>query len=171
LALGLSALAAHLGPQDAARLRAQAADTLTRAMTQTKRESLNRFTPLQLADGLSAVLAGVDRPELSKRSTVALAAIGTLAGTGHPVVTLASLVPALEPLPCCLSTSELVELLKQPTCIGAARRIILGQLGNRYRRPFADHWQFVRFAQEQHLGLDFTGPPKRPVRSPWGENK
>ena len=40
--------------------------------------------------------------------------------------------------------------------------MVLEQLETRYRRPFADHWQFVRFATEQHLGLDFTTPPRRP---------
>jgi hypothetical protein len=37
-------------------------------------------------------------------------------------------------------------------------------LGNRYGRSFANHWEFVRFAKEQHHDLDFTTPPKRPVR-------
>jgi hypothetical protein len=49
-----------------------------------------------------------------------------------------------------------------PPCIGKARRIVLDQLGNRYRRTFADVWEFVRFAEEQQLGLDLTSPPKRP---------
>jgi hypothetical protein len=31
----------------------------------------------------------------------------------------------------------------------------------RYGRTFASHWEFVRFAQEQHLDLDLTSPPKR----------
>ena len=31
-----------------------------------------------------------------------------------------------------------------------------------HRRTFADQWEFVRFAEEQQLGLDFTTPPKRP---------
>jgi hypothetical protein len=42
------------------------------------------------------------------------------------------------------------------------RRVILDQLEHRYRRKFADHWAFVRYAHEQKLGLDFTSPPKRP---------
>jgi hypothetical protein len=46
--------------------------------------------------------------------------------------------------------------------VDQARRVVLEQLENRYRRPFADHWQFVRFATEQRLGLDFTSPPRRP---------
>ena len=49
-----------------------------------------------------------------------------------------------------------------PTCIGEARRIVLNRLGQRYRRTFADAWEFVDFAQEQKLALDFTTPPRRP---------
>ena len=67
-----------------------------------------------------------------------------------------------EPFPCRLTTQELVELLKMPTCFGQARRIVLDHLGNRYKRHFVNHWAFVRFATEQKLGLDFTTPPKRP---------
>ncbi len=66
-----------------------------------------------------------------------------------------------EPYPCRLSTEELVELLKMPTCFGGARRIVLDHLGNRYGRRFVNHWSFVRFATEQKLNLDFTTPPKR----------
>jgi len=29
-------------------------------------------------------------------------------------------------------------------------------------RLFATHWDFVRYAQEQGLNLDFTTPPQRP---------
>lgn len=47
-------------------------------------------------------------------------------------------------------------------CVGPARRVVLDQLGNRYYRRFADAWEFVRFAHEQHLDLDFTTPPQRP---------
>ena len=78
-----------------------------------------------------------------------------------------SLTPGLvqaDPCPCRLSTQELVELLKMPTCFGPARRVVLDHIGNRYGQRFINHWAFVRFAQEQNLGLDFTTPPIRPVR-------
>jgi hypothetical protein len=52
-------------------------------------------------------------------------------------------------------------MLKMPICGPVGRRVLLDQLGNRYRRAFADVWEFVRFATEQNLGLDFTTPPKR----------
>jgi len=45
-------------------------------------------------------------------------------------------------------------------CADPARRVILYHLENRHRRKFADQWEFVRFAQENNLGLDFTSPPK-----------
>jgi hypothetical protein len=44
------------------------------------------------------------------------------------------------------------------------RRVVLDQLGNRYGRRFDTHWDFVRYAHEQRLDLDFTTPPKRPDR-------
>jgi hypothetical protein len=124
-----------------------------------------------LALDLSAVLMRVDRAELSRRSAAVLATVGSAGCCGHPIATLALLKPALEPLPCWLSTQELVELLKQPTCTGPARRVILDQLENRYRRPFADHWAFVRFAGENGLDLDFTSPPHRTVTRVGGEEK
>ena len=50
-----------------------------------------------------------------------------------------------------------------PTYFGEARNVVLKHLGNRYGRSFANHWEFVHFAQEQHLDLDLTSPPKRPA--------
>jgi hypothetical protein len=49
-----------------------------------------------------------------------------------------------------------------PPFVGVARRAILDQLGNRYHRNFAEVWEFVRYAKEPHLDLDFTTPPQRP---------
>jgi hypothetical protein len=69
-----------------------------------------------------------------------------------------------EPLPCRLSTEELVNLLKQPTCLGQARRVILDYLEYRYHRTFRDHWEFVEYAREQLPDLDLIAPPKRPGR-------
>jgi len=50
-----------------------------------------------------------------------------------------------------------------PTCRQPARKVIVRQLGWQCGRPFADMWEFVRFAREQRLDdLDFTSPPQRP---------
>jgi hypothetical protein len=51
-----------------------------------------------------------------------------------------------------------------PTCFGPARRVVLKHLDNRYGRTFANHWEFVRYAKETGLDLDFTTPPKRAGR-------
>jgi hypothetical protein len=83
---------------------------------------------------------------------------------GGPLPALSALPAARWQLACRLSTAELVEFLKYPTCFGEARKVVLKHLGNRYGRTFANHWEFVRFAQEQHLDLDLLSPPKRPKR-------
>jgi hypothetical protein len=70
--------------------------------------------------------------------------------------------PPSKPPPCRLTTQELVELLKMPTCFGKARRVVLDHLGNKYHERFVNHWAFVRYAEDHNLGLDFTTPPKRP---------
>jgi hypothetical protein len=90
--------------------------------------------------------------------------VGTLAGTGFPVPTLALLGPAVEPVPCVLSTRQLVDLLKQPTCQDPARRVVLDYLQHRYQRRFRNHWDFVEYAREHLPDADLTSPPKRPRR-------
>jgi tRNA A-37 threonylcarbamoyl transferase component Bud32 len=97
-----------------------------------------------------------------QRAAGVAAAVGTSAQ--GPAAGLPLLPAAAEPFPCRLSTQELVELLKMPTCVREVRRFLLDQLGNRYGRRFESQWDFVRYAQEQGLGLDLTTPPQRPER-------
>jgi hypothetical protein len=103
-----------------------------------------------------------NRVEVSRHAVAAATAVG-LAAQG-PFAALGPLPTAGNPLPCRLSTQDLVDLLKMPTCLGADRQVVLKHLGNRYGRTFADHWEFVHYAQEHGLDLDFTTPPKRPAR-------
>jgi hypothetical protein len=93
-------------------------------------------------------------------STLRRARLLTITAVVGPVT--AALLSAAQPLPCRLTTQELVELLKMPTCFGEGRQAVLKHLGNRFGRRFANHWEFVRFAQDKGLDLDFTTPPKRP---------
>jgi tRNA A-37 threonylcarbamoyl transferase component Bud32 len=61
------------------------------------------------------------------------------------------------------STNQgLVDLLKQPTCVGEARQAVLRELGKRMNHPFADLWEAVDWLREHEPGLDFTAPPRRP---------
>jgi hypothetical protein len=118
-------------------------------------------------DAFSRILTDASREQRARR-----AARMAFAGQGLEVALVAAVRILAEPFPCRLTTQELVELLKMPTCFGAARRIVLDHLGNRYRRHFVNHWAFVRFATEQELCLDFTTPPKRLVaRSAGHENR
>jgi hypothetical protein len=151
LAWGLSAVAARLGPEEAK----GAAATLSQAMTQTTDpDALSH-----LAQGLSAVLLREDSGRGSPRYGL-IATVGVLSCPASVLSAPALLQPALEPPP--LPAQTLVDLLKQPFCVGEARQLVLGQLARHYHRPFASQWDFVRFAEEQNLGLDLTSPPKRP---------
>jgi hypothetical protein len=107
---------------------------------------------------LAALVMDGHRPSLHSRACSLVAAT-------CPLTALTFLPAVAEPLPCRLTTQELVELLKMPTCFGPARRVVLDQLENRYKRRFCNHWAFVRYAQENGLNLDFTTPPKRPSRT------
>jgi hypothetical protein len=180
LAQGLVALAARLEPKEAAATLFLALAKMTdrgsaEALAAERGQYTSRFDSPEpaevLARGLAVILTPVEPRELSGRAAAVVAAVGGPAGSGHAVGTPALLRPALAPLPCPFATPELVELLKYPTCVGPARRMILDQLGQRYRRRFADHWAFVRFAQQQKLDLDFTSPPQRPVLPATGEKK
>jgi hypothetical protein len=104
----------------------------------------------------SRILTDTGREQRARR-----AARLSSAGSGVEGALEVAVRISAEPFPCRLTTQELVELLKMPTCLGKARRIVLDHLGNRYHRHFVNHWAFVRFATEQKIGLDFTTPPKR----------
>jgi hypothetical protein len=151
----LGELAARLGPQDAA----QAASALTQAMTKT----IDPLALRELTQRLSAVAAHLEPKEAARQWARTASALSQAMSKAHP-----SALPKVAQVLSAtltrghLSTQELTNLLKQPFCVGEARRVVLKQLERRYRRTFADHWEFVRFAQQQNLGLDFTTPPRRP---------
>jgi hypothetical protein len=101
-----------------------------------------------------------DQPQTRRER--ALGAATAITCSGRPLALVAVLPAAGRASPCRIATQPLVELLKMPTCGGGERRVILDLLGGRYGCRFADHWEFVRYAQAQKLGLDFTSPPSRP---------
>ncbi len=142
----------------------RAAQLLARWLVANPGTLNSRRDPMSVDRSFNEVLDGflIDATPnpVRQRASALAAAVGI--STQGPVAGLALLPVAGEPLPCRLTTQELVELLKMPTCVNEVRRVILDQLGNRYRQRFATHWDFVRFAQDQGLNLDFTTPPKRP---------
>jgi tRNA A-37 threonylcarbamoyl transferase component Bud32 len=113
-------------------------------------------------DALERFLTIPPRSRVSRQAAAIAGALGTSAQ--GPALSFPLLPAVAEPLPCRLGTQDLVELLKMPTCVGPVRRVILEQLGNRYGRRFDTQWDFVRYAREQRLDLEFTTPPQRPGR-------
>jgi hypothetical protein len=87
--------------------------------------------------------------------------VGALATAETPFLAVALSRALLEPGPPPLPAQTLVELLKDPLCVREARRLVLEQLTRHYHRPFADQWEFVDYALENHLDLDLTTPPRR----------
>jgi hypothetical protein len=153
LSAGLSAVAGRLDPRDVRDVAA----ALTHALST---RNLGPFQRL-MEGGLSDLLSG--EPADTSRDR-ALALGSTLASASDPsrsLAALALLAPAVAPLPPRLPPQDLVDLLKHPLCVGEARRVVLGQLSRHYQRPFADQWEFVRFATEQRRDLDLTSPPQR----------
>jgi hypothetical protein len=159
LAQALAAVAAWLGPEEAGVVCARASTLVIHTMARTT----DSFQFSRLAQALVPALTRVPNDHCRERSTSLTAAIGLAVAPGSWPAAVAHLSPAQEPLPEPLPPQVLVDVLKHPLCIGEARRIVLEQLGNRYRRTFADQWELVRYAEEQKLGLDFTTPPRRPV--------
>jgi hypothetical protein len=161
LAWGLAPLAARLDLKDAADLAA----IITSAISQTKssEEISDPWLGGSLTEALTAVLKS-DRPEHFRRAVAVAGVVGTFPAAGGPVLSLGLLGPAVEPPSCRLSTQQLVDLLKLPTCQDPARRVVLDYLGYRYHRSFRNHWEFVEYARGHLADLDLTSPPQRPRR-------
>jgi serine/threonine protein kinase len=160
LSHGLRAVAPRLESPEVARM----AGVLLEVISKTShREARQLHTQT-----LSVLLARLDR---SQRIKEVSAAVGIQAGTDRWVGVPLFLSSALQPLPEPLSAQVVVDVLKQPLCVGAARRAVLDHLGAYYGRSFHDHWDFVRFAQEQQLGLDLMSPPQRPTATVVRENQ
>jgi tRNA A-37 threonylcarbamoyl transferase component Bud32 len=155
LAQCLAAVRGCLEPDEAARVGVDQPVVRTVA-----RQIVAEGDVLDDTEVLELLLSDATRSHVRRRAAALSATVGT--GTGGPLAGLPLLPAAREPLPCRLATQDLVDLLKLPTCVRDVRRVILDQLGNRYGRRFATQWDFVRYAQEQGLNLDFTTPPQRP---------
>jgi hypothetical protein len=166
LADALSAVAAHMEPREAARLGEEAALIFMQTITKTNDRRFQVF----FANGLSMVL---HRERFGTRTMVAWQRANyaaTLVGLGASPTALAPAAvlayPSQQPPPEPLPAETLVELLKHPLCVGESRRAVLDALGTRYRKHFADQWDFVRYAEEQKLDLDLLSPPKSATRLP-----
>ena len=161
LSEGLAAVAARMDPKDAVQVYQQVANTLIQVMSTTNyRQRLEELT-----EGLSAVVANEASSTRRQRLMRLTAAVAMLAGPRPPFATLAWTQPVLDPPPS-LPPQMLVDILKNPFCVGEARRLVLEQLTRHYNRPFADQWEFVDYVHTHKLDLDLTTPPERPKWMP-----
>jgi tRNA A-37 threonylcarbamoyl transferase component Bud32 len=144
-----------------ARMDSAAAQQLVEALT----KETNSEARSLLARALVETATRIDPAAAAPRAHLAALAVAGWTSMPVDVGTIAVLARAAEPLPCSFTTQQLVDLLKLPTCVGEAQATLLVQLANRYKRPFANVWGFVEWAQKNEPGLDFTAPPKRnPLR-------
>jgi hypothetical protein len=148
----LAAAAGRMQPAEAAQL----ADALG------KEQDLSAQS--RLATTLAAVTTRIEPVEAAPRALlVARTVTSWMSPFPHPG-NIATLVRAAEPLPCRLTSQQLVDLLKMPTCVGEAQAVILELLAKRYKRTFADQWDFVEFAETYLPDIDLKSPPKQPEK-------
>jgi hypothetical protein len=144
-----------------ARLETREVKDAASSLAQAISETTERIALEELTDGLAALLAREELPVTRGRLTSA--AVTTAVAPSSPTATLAAPAPLLAlPSPPPLPAQVLVELLGDPFSVGVARRLVLDQLQRHYHRPFADQWDFVRFATERKLPLDLASPARRP---------
>jgi hypothetical protein len=186
LAEGLAAAVGRMEPAAAARVCDRTIRTLLRARSARPREVEHRRG---FDSAVAALLPGLPAQEARTRAA-SLAAVMCSEGDlcrdlQDPQVVAGVMTPENErmratlsrvltdtrqapgdlrpdPSPCRLTTQELADLLKMPTCFGRARGVVLDQLGILHGRRFANHWEFVGFARENRLAIDLTTPPRRP---------
>jgi serine/threonine protein kinase len=164
LAHGLSAVSVRMDPKEAAETAAHLSIALTKR-TDTYSALPEILSAVLLREDSSLLKQfgqGLDPLRLKQRRQGIAGAVGVVSSPKSVLVAAALLQAGLEmrlpPLP----AQTLVDILKQPLCVGEARRLVLEQLSRHYQRPFADQWDFVRYAEEQKLGLNLTTPPQRP---------
>jgi hypothetical protein len=122
-----------------------------------------RYRLQALSDGFVTVLSHEHSARREQRLRGLTGAIG-LGTSPKSLLHVLLIAPSwIDPLPEPLPPQTLIDLLKHPLCVGQPRRAVLDQLQRHYHRPFTDQWDFVRFAEENRLGLDLTTPPMRPV--------
>jgi hypothetical protein len=165
LASGGSALAGLLEPDHASRLATQVVRAAQRIMERLPAEPMARpdepyFLRQRTAGFIEPLVAdlGQDRAVEVAARIVEQMAQTVFPGTRTPPVNdLEALAVRLEP-------QQLVDLLKNPFCVGPAREVILQQLGRRLNQPFTSVWDFITWAQEHEPELDLHTPPRRPER-------
>jgi tRNA A-37 threonylcarbamoyl transferase component Bud32 len=56
------------------------------------------------------------------------------------------------------SSQTILEALKQPTCVGTTRSVLMKHLGQRYKRTFRDTWELFDYLTKHAPNLDLVSP-------------
>jgi hypothetical protein len=111
-------------------------------------------------ESLSTLLEGfaalARTPEENQVSDLVL----RLARMSHQDRTSRAGLAALARLLPVLGTQQIVEALKQPSCVGTTRAALLRHLGERYRRSFSDVWELIDYLKQHEPNLDLDSPLK-----------
>jgi hypothetical protein len=138
------------------RLDAQEANRSAEAVV----AAMNRTTEPYALDSLAQALAALgDRLDASQTNR-AMGAVVVLLARATDEGSRSSLARALEAVGGSRSTPEVVAVLAQPLCAGAAQRALLDVLGQRCKRPFDSAVQFVEWADGN--GVDLVGKRETP---------
>jgi hypothetical protein len=158
LATGLAAVSARLERKDRNRLCFRVNALFVKAIA----KPLDSFQSDQIGRGLAALAERLE-PSAAAASIMYALTKNLPMSDYRRFYARAMLTRRLQLLVSKMSMPEIVELLKNPICVGLAQSIILEQLQQKHRVVFADQWAFIRFVQEKKMGLDFVTPPNPPV--------
>jgi hypothetical protein len=145
-AVALATLAERLADADAAAAFRAAAGRLAGAKSSTELAGVGK--------ALAALAGRLDRKETGGVPAAAAAALVERLAVEKEWKVPAMLAAALADLGRRLDEGELVGLLGAPLCRGEARALVLGELGRRAGRPFADVWEFAEWARVHRPDLD-----------------
>jgi serine/threonine-protein kinase len=136
-----------------------------------------RLDPASAATEIRRALDGMAKPAFQPDLNTLGKMVETLASRVKPIAPLqwtfdaiaqASNPSALPPLHAVATalgancaTPELLEALKQPTCAGETRRLVLLELEKRENRAFNSAWQLVDWLNESARALELAGPARR----------
>jgi hypothetical protein len=142
---------------------AEAAEAARRTRGLLAEADAARVTALgRAAAGLASRLGREQGGDLAEAAARAL--LDARAQAARPDGPAEGLLPTLRDTAEWLGEQALVELLKQPTCVGAARDALQQALGRRLGQTFADRWALADWLDRHRLDLDLAAPPRRPGR-------
>jgi serine/threonine protein kinase len=155
LGFAVAAVAGRLDDQQAREACGAAADRLLTAMTTARVRFQAELNVSEAVAALSVRLGPQRAQQGAGRMLNAVALTTDKRFREHWGRILTSVAERLD-------RDQLIDLLKQPTCVGAANEIVLRQLSERMKQPFATTWDLVAYLEKNEPGIDLPAPPRRP---------